>query len=90
MGSLQIPRAALLALIATNSNPPYKRPATSGPFWLYLALWTRAIVYREISPYKDLALYIDDFWSVTGGYFQDPGGHLREIVWKPDWRPDKD
>jgi uncharacterized protein len=25
------------------------------------------------------------FWGGYGGYFQDPDGHLWEIVWNPDW-----
>jgi catechol 2,3-dioxygenase-like lactoylglutathione lyase family enzyme len=26
----------------------------------------------------------DTFWGGYGGYFQDPDGHLWEIVWNPD------
>lgn len=29
------------------------------------------------------------FWGGYSGYFQDPDGHLWEIVWNPDWVPDK-
>ena len=25
------------------------------------------------------------FWGGYAGYFQDPDGHLWEIVWNPDW-----
>ncbi|MGP1718368.1 MAG: VOC family protein [Methylophilus sp.] len=25
------------------------------------------------------------FWGGYGGYFQDPDGHLWEVVWNPDW-----
>jgi hypothetical protein len=28
------------------------------------------------------------FWGGYSGYFQDPDGHLWEIVWNPDWKPD--
>jgi catechol 2,3-dioxygenase-like lactoylglutathione lyase family enzyme len=28
----------------------------------------------------------DTFWGGYGGYFQDPDGHLWEIVWNPDWK----
>ena len=30
------------------------------------------------------------FWGGYAGYFQDPDGHLWEIVWNPDWLPDDD
>ena len=29
------------------------------------------------------------FWGGYSGYFQDPDGHLWEIVWNPDWVPEK-
>lgn len=28
----------------------------------------------------------DTFWGGYGGYFQDPDGHLWEVVWNPDWK----
>ncbi len=30
----------------------------------------------------------DTFWGGYGGYFQDPDGHLWEVVWNPDLLPD--
>jgi uncharacterized protein len=27
----------------------------------------------------------DAFWGGYSGYFQDPDGHLWEVVWNPDW-----
>lgn len=27
----------------------------------------------------------DTFWGGYGGYFQDPDGHLWEVVWNPAW-----
>ncbi|MNV47985.1 Glyoxalase-like domain protein [compost metagenome] len=27
----------------------------------------------------------DTFWGGYSGYFQDPNGHLWEIVWNPQW-----
>jgi uncharacterized glyoxalase superfamily protein PhnB len=27
----------------------------------------------------------DTFWGGYAGYFQDPDGHLWEIVWNPQW-----
>jgi len=27
------------------------------------------------------------FWGGYGGYFQDPDGHLWEVVWNPHWAP---
>jgi catechol 2,3-dioxygenase-like lactoylglutathione lyase family enzyme len=30
----------------------------------------------------------ETFWGGYGGYFQDPDGHLWEIVWNPDLLPD--
>lgn len=29
----------------------------------------------------------DTFWGGYAGYFQDPDGHLWEVVWNPDWIP---
>ena len=28
----------------------------------------------------------DTFWGGYAGYFQDPDGHLWEVVWNPQWR----
>ena len=28
----------------------------------------------------------DAFWGGYSGYFQDPDGHLWEVVWNPEWR----
>lgn len=28
----------------------------------------------------------DTFWGGYAGYFQDPEGHLWEVVWNPQWR----
>jgi uncharacterized glyoxalase superfamily protein PhnB len=30
----------------------------------------------------------DTFWGGYAGYFQDPDGHLWEIVWNPDLLPE--
>ncbi len=27
----------------------------------------------------------ETFWGGYGGYFQDPDGHIWEIVWNPQW-----
>lgn len=27
----------------------------------------------------------DTFWGGYGGYFQDPDGHVWEVVWNPQW-----
>src|SRR3954470_20719956 len=27
------------------------------------------------------------FWGGYAGYFQDPDGHLWEVVWNPAWKP---
>jgi catechol 2,3-dioxygenase-like lactoylglutathione lyase family enzyme len=27
----------------------------------------------------------DTFWGGYGGYFQDPDGHIWEVVWNPAW-----
>lgn len=29
----------------------------------------------------------DTFWGGYSGYFQDPDGHLWEVVWNPEWTP---
>ena len=28
------------------------------------------------------------FWGGYGGYFQDPDGHVWEVVWNPQWETD--
>jgi len=28
----------------------------------------------------------DTFWGGYSGYFQDPDGHLWEVVWNPEWQ----
>lgn len=30
----------------------------------------------------------ETFWGGYAGYFQDPDGHLWEVVWNPDWTPE--
>ncbi len=29
----------------------------------------------------------ETFWGGYAGYFQDPDGHLWEVVWNPEWLP---
>jgi uncharacterized glyoxalase superfamily protein PhnB len=29
----------------------------------------------------------ETFWGGYAGYFQDPDGHLWEVVWNPQWEP---
>ena len=29
----------------------------------------------------------ETFWGGYAGYFQDPDGHLWEVVWNPQWNP---
>lgn len=29
----------------------------------------------------------ETFWGGYAGYFQDPDGHLWEVVWNPQWLP---
>jgi uncharacterized glyoxalase superfamily protein PhnB len=29
----------------------------------------------------------DTFWGGYAGYFEDPDGHLWEVVWNPEWLP---
>lgn len=31
----------------------------------------------------------DTFWGGYAGYFQDPDGHLWEVVWNPQWVPEE-
>lgn len=34
---------------------------------------------------KIIKLADDTFWGGYAGYFQDPDGHLWEVVWNPQW-----
>jgi uncharacterized glyoxalase superfamily protein PhnB len=49
---------------------------------------------EEIQAMKDAAIVKtagQTFWGGYAGYFQDPDGHLWEIVWNPAWPdPDRD
>lgn len=31
----------------------------------------------------------DTFWGGYAGYFQDPDGHVWEVVWNPQWEIDR-
>jgi catechol 2,3-dioxygenase-like lactoylglutathione lyase family enzyme len=31
----------------------------------------------------------DAFWGGYSGYFQDPDGHIWEVVWNPEWKIDE-
>jgi uncharacterized glyoxalase superfamily protein PhnB len=31
---------------------------------------------------------VETFWGGYAGYFQDPDGHLWEVLWNPDLLPD--
>ncbi|MBZ0293822.1 MAG: VOC family protein, partial [Anaerolineae bacterium] len=30
------------------------------------------------------------FWGGYAAYFQDPDGHLWEVVWNPEWEPPRE
>jgi catechol 2,3-dioxygenase-like lactoylglutathione lyase family enzyme len=48
-----------------------------------------AVAFFDLQSGLRLALWPRaPFWGGYAGYFQDPDGHLREVVWNPDWQPD--
>ena len=51
---------------------------------------SRAEVDQVMKQAKDAGAVIvklaqDTFWGGYSGYFQDPDGHLWEVVWNPNW-----
>jgi catechol 2,3-dioxygenase-like lactoylglutathione lyase family enzyme len=53
---------------------------------------SRAEVDAVMNQAKDAGAVIvkpaeDTFWGGYAGYFQDPDGHLWEVVWNPQWTP---
>jgi uncharacterized protein len=68
-------------------------PATSGEFSLGHAVASRAEVDEVMAQAEAAGASISDRphdrpWGIYSGYFQDPDGHLWEILWNPDLDPD--
>jgi catechol 2,3-dioxygenase-like lactoylglutathione lyase family enzyme len=68
---------------------------------LRLALWPRASIGHNVNSREEVDAVMaeagragarivkpaqDTFWGGYAGYFQDPDGHLWEVVWNPDLR----
>ncbi|MEB4596485.1 VOC family protein [Bacillus amyloliquefaciens] len=51
---------------------------------LKLALWDRKDIAHESNVTLTDPAH-DAFWGGYAGHFQDPDGHLWEIVWNPHW-----
>lgn len=56
---------------------------------------SRAEVDAVMAQAKDAGANIvkhaqDTFWGGYSGYFQDPDGHLWEVVWNPQLLPDNE
>jgi uncharacterized protein len=65
-------------------------PASSTEFTLGHNVGSKAEVDAVMTQAKSAGAVIvkpahDTFWDGYSGYFQDPDGHLWEVVWNPEW-----
>lgn len=65
-------------------------PASSTEMTLGHNVSSKAEVDAVMSQAKSAGAVIvkpahDTFWGGYSGYFQDPDGHLWEVVWNPEW-----
>lgn len=65
-------------------------PASSTEFTIGHNVESRAEVDRVMELAKKAGAVISDpahetFWGGYSGHFQDPDGHLWEVVWNPHW-----
>jgi uncharacterized protein len=65
-------------------------PASSTEFTLGHNVGSKAEVDAVMTQAKSAGAVIvkpahDTFWGGYSGYFQDPDGHLWEVVWNPAW-----
>jgi len=68
-------------------------PAKSGEFSIGHAVASRAEVDEVIAQAEAAGASVSDRphdrpWGIYSGYFQDPDGHLWEIIWAPDFEFD--
>ena len=73
--------------LAKDADVPLTR-AKSGEFSLGHAVVTRAEVDEVIAQAKAAGAAVidpphDRPWGIYSGYFQDPDGHLWEVIWNP-------
>ncbi|HSJ53820.1 MAG TPA: VOC family protein [Anaerolineae bacterium] len=76
--------------IAHDSGLP-ESPASPTEFTLGHNVSSREEVDAVLEQARDAGARIldqahDTFWGGYAGYFQDPDGHLWEVVWNPQWR----
>lgn len=79
------PRASIAHDTGLSVNPPSATEMTLGH-----NVSSRAEVDAVMATAKAAGAVIvkpahDTFWGGYSGYFQDPDGHLWEIVWNPQW-----
>jgi catechol 2,3-dioxygenase-like lactoylglutathione lyase family enzyme len=65
-------------------------PASSTEFTLGHNVGSKAEVDAVMAQAKSAGAVIikpahNTFWGGYSGYFQDPDGHLWEVVWNPEW-----
>ncbi|MFA7350634.1 MAG: VOC family protein [Methylotenera sp.] len=75
--------------ISHDSGLPIK-PASSTEMTLGHNVYSKAEVDIVMAQAKSAGAVIvkpahDTFWGGYSGYFQDPDGHLWEVVWNPQW-----
>ena len=76
--------------LAHDSGLPLGKPSAT-EFSLGHNVSSRAEVDKVMKQAKKAGAKIvrpaeDAFWGGYSGYFQDPDGHLWEIVWNPEWK----
>ncbi|HZG57767.1 VOC family protein [Paenibacillus sp.] len=75
--------------IAYDANVPLGSPSPA-EFTLGHNVGSKEEVDRVLAEARDAGAVIavpahDTFWGGYAGYFQDPDGHLWEVVWNPQW-----
>ena len=77
------------ASIAHDAGVAYREPSPA-EFTLGHNVGSREEVDRVMEQARAAGARIavpahDTFWGGYAGYFQDPDGHLWEVVWNPQW-----
>ena len=77
--------------IAHDTGLPADAPGATG-FTLGHNVTSRADVDQVMETARRAGARIvkpagNTFWGGYAGYFQDPDGHLWEVVWNPAWNP---
>lgn len=82
------PRKSLAHDIAREATPPSTTEFSIGHNVSSAAEVDEVMARAETAGAQIVKRAQDTFWGGYAGYFQDPDGHLWEIVWNPAWSLD--